>query len=170
VSRWVDLVRTHLLPAVALLESHSVAAIEIWTVLVHLPIEKRYELYGEWKDTTYRRIPALSVRKAEAERDVKSILRRLSTENVKKLGKTLAKTAHTNPTIIFAIVLNQVQSYDNLIVPVVDAARYLSEFGYDVMTFSLLDALSSGKAKTKEDGTSVAMWLSGESLERAGED
>jgi THO complex subunit 2 len=124
-------------------------------------------MYGEWKDSTYRRIPALSVRKAEAERDVKGILRRLSTENVKKLGKTLAKVAHTNPTIIFAIALNQVQSYDNLILPVVEVARYLTEFGYDVMTYSLLDALSSGKTKTKDDGTSVALWLQGESYCRA---
>jgi THO complex subunit 2 len=162
LSRWIDIVRQYLLPGISLLEHHSAAALQLWTVLSLFPIEKRYQLYGEWKDTLYRRIPALSVRKAEAERDVKSILRRLSTENVKKLGKTLAKVVHTNPTIIFAVVLNQVQSYDNLIIPVVDAARYLSEFGYDVMTFSLLDALSSGKSKTKEDGTSVALWLQGE--------
>lgn len=161
MSRWIDLIRQFLLPAISLLEYHTVAAIEIWTVLSCLPIEARFTLYGEWKDSMYRRIPALTVRKAEAERDVKNVLRRLSTDNVKKLGKTLAKIAHTNPAIIFAIVLNQVQSYDNLIVPVVEAARYLCEFGYDVMTFSLLDALSSGKAKTKEDGTSTAMWLQG---------
>lgn len=158
-ARWVDIIRQHLLPGLSLLEHHSAGALEIWTVLSLLPIEQRYQLYGEWKDTLYRRVPALSVRKAEAERDVKSILRRLSTENVKKLGKTLARVAHTNPTIIFAVMLGQVQSYDNLIVPVIDAARYLSDFGYDVLTFSLLDALCSGKSKTKEDGTSVALWL-----------
>lgn len=109
----------------------------------------------------YRRIPALSVKKAEAERDIKSVLRRLSTDNVKTLGKSLVKIAHTNPTIVFAIVLNQVQSYDNLINPVIEAVRYLTAFGYDVLAFSLLDALSSGKTKTKDDGTSVAMWLQG---------
>lgn len=127
-------------------------------------METRFALYGEWKDTLYRRIPALQVRKAEAERDIKSLLRRLSTENVKQLGKTIAKVAHTNPTIIFGVVLNQVQSYDNLIRPVVEAARYYTEFGYDVFAYSLLDALSSGKSKTKEDGTSVALWLQGELL------
>lgn len=163
VTRWIDIIRQYLLPGISLLDGHTVSALEIWNVLQLLPIEKRYGLYGEWKDTMYRRIPALSVRKAEAERDVKSILRRLSTENVKKFGKTLAKAVHTNPTIIFNVVLNQVQSYDNLIVPVVEAARYLTEFGYDVMTYSLLDALSSDKEKTKEDGTSTALWLQGES-------
>ena len=163
LSRWFDFIRTALLPATSLLEHHTPAALELWSVLSLLPIERRFALYGEWKDSLYRRIPALAVRKAEAERDVKSILRRLSTENVKQLGKTFAKIAHTNPTIIFAVALNQVQSYDNLIVPVVDAARYLTELGYDVLTYSLLDALSSGKSKTKEDGTSVALWLQGAS-------
>lgn len=153
--------RQFLLPSISLLEHHTAAALELWRVLSLLPIEKRFQLYGEWKDTLYRRIPALAVRKAEAERDVKSILRRLSTENVKKLGKTLAKAAHTNPTITFGVALNQVQSYDNLIVPVVEAARYLTDFGYDVLTFSLLDALATNKSKTKEDGTSVSLWLQG---------
>lgn len=109
----------------------------------------------------YRKIPALSVRKAESERDVKNLLRRLSTENVKSLGKVFARIAHTNPCVIFSVALNQVQSYDNLIVPVVEAARYLSDLSYDVFTFSLLDALCSGKTKTKDDGTSVALWLQG---------
>lgn len=153
--------RLYLLPSLSLLKDHAPAALEIWTVLQLIPIERRYAMYGEWKDSAYRRSPILTLRKAETERDVKAILRRLSTENVKQLGKALAKVAHTNPTITFAIALNQVQSYDNLIGPVVEASRYFTEFGYDVMTYSLLDALCSGKSKTKDDGTSVAIWLQG---------
>ena len=149
------MIRLHLLPSISLLESHTVAAIEIWRVLEMLPMAKRFSFYGEWKDTFYRRIPALAVRKAEAERDVKSILRRLSTQNVKKLGKTFAKIAHTNPTVVFHVTLNQIQSYDNLISPVLEATRYLTDFGYDVLAYSVLDALSSDRPKTKDDGTST---------------
>ncbi|GAA5910057.1 uncharacterized protein JCM6883_000540 [Sporobolomyces salmoneus] len=160
-SRWLDIIRIHLLPSISLLHTHSVSSLEIWDVLSLFPIEKRFELYGEWKDVWYRKIPVLTVRKAEAEKEVKSILRRLSTENVKKLGKTLAKVAHTNPTVIWSVALNQVMSYDNLILPVIDAARYLTDLGYDVLAYCVLDALSGTRNKTKEDGTSVAMWLSG---------
>ncbi|GAA5926046.1 Tho2p [Sporobolomyces koalae] len=160
-ARWLDLLRIHLLPSLSLLSNHSVSSLEVWAILSLFPIEKRFELYGEWKDVWYRKIPILGVRKAEAEKDVKSILRRLSTENVKKLGKTLAKVAHTNPTVIWSVALNQVMSYDNLILPVIDAARYLTELGYDVLAYCVLDALSGTRNKTKEDGTSVAMWLSG---------
>lgn len=160
-TRWLDILRIHLLPSISLLNNHSVSSLEIWEVLNLFPIEKRFELYGEWKDVWYRKIPVLGVRKAEAEKEVKSILRRLSTENVKKLGKTLAKVAHTNPAVIWSVALNQVMSYDNLILPVIDAARYLTDLGYDVLAFCVLDALSGTRNKTKEDGTSVAMWLSG---------
>ena len=159
-TRWLTLFRSYLLPALSLLSDNSAAALELWQVLKLLSIEQRFALYGEWKDTLYRRIPALSVRKAEAERDIKMLLRRLSTDNVKKLGKSFAKIAHTNPTVVFQIALHQVQSYDNLVGPVVDAARYLTEFGFDVLAYSLLDALSGSKSKVKEDGTSVALWLS----------
>lgn len=162
--RWQDLIRGHLLPALSLLDSHVVAAHEIWSVLNYFPIEKRFAFYGEWKDMLYRKIPALSVRKAQSERDVKSILRRLSTENVKKLGKTLAKVAHTNPVVIFGVALNQVSSYDNLIAPVVESSRYLTHFGYDVLVYSILDALSADRPKTKEDGTSTSLWLVSASL------
>ncbi|KAI5476268.1 Tho2 protein [Pseudohyphozyma bogoriensis] len=161
LERWHGIVRTYLIPSLSLLDAHSPAALTIWTVLERFPVEKRWQLYGEWKDSFYRRIPALEVRKAEAERDVKGILRRLSTDNAKKLGKSFAKAAHTNPTIVFAIALNQVQSYDNLILPVVEACRYLTNFGFDVLAYSLLDALTANKAKTKDDGTSVALWLQG---------
>lgn len=144
-----------------LLDSFTAAPLELWRVLSLYPIETRFEIYGEWKDVHYRRNPVLGVRKAEAERDVKSLLRRLSTDNVKKLGKSFARIAHTNPAVIFAVALNQVQSYDNLIIPVVEACRYLTELGYDVMAYAILDALSANKPKTKEDGTSIAMWLQG---------
>lgn len=146
-----------------MLEHYPAAALELWRVLALFPIETRFQIYGEWKDVHYRRDPALAIRKAEAERDVKALLRRLSKDNVKKLGKTFARIAHTNPAVIFGIALHQVQSYDNLIVPVVEACRYLTDLGYDVMAYSILDALSSSRPKTKEDGTSIAMWLQGES-------
>ncbi|GEM11852.1 tho2 protein [Rhodotorula toruloides] len=158
---WLDLLRVHLVPAVSLLDSFTAASLELWRVLSLYPIETRFEIYGEWKDVHYRRNPVLGVRKAEAERDVKSLLRRLSTDNVKKLGKSFARIAHTNPAVIFAVALNQVQSYDNLIIPVVEACRYLTDLGYDIMAYSILDALSASKPKTKEDGTSIAMWLQG---------
>ena len=44
---------------------------------------------------------------------------------------------------------------------VVDAAKYLTTFGYDVLTYILLTSLSNDfKRRLKDDGTSIALWLS----------
>ncbi|KAI5479958.1 Tho2 protein [Pseudohyphozyma bogoriensis] len=93
----------------------------------------------------------MKVYKAEAERLVKGCLRRLSTDNAKKLGESFTKVVRTNPTIVFAIVLNQVQSYDDLFPPVFETGRYLTNFGFKVLAYSLLDALTASETKTKDE-------------------
>lgn len=63
---------------------------------------------------------------------------------------------------MFQIVLNQIESYDNLVEVVVDAAKSITICAYDVLTFSLLTSLSNeNKKRLKEDGTSIAQWLQG---------
>ena len=44
--------------------------------------------------------------------------------------------------------------------PIVDSLRYFSAFGFDVLTFSIVDRLaSSGRDKLKEDGLNISDWL-----------
>lgn len=82
------------------------------------------------------------------------------------MGRTIAKTSHSNPTLVFSIMLDQVQGYDNLVIPVVDACKYLTNFGYDVLTYVMIEKLSgdqgpsrSRKERLKEDGTTIMDWL-----------
>lgn len=158
--QWEGIIRMHLIPALALSEPNPASTMDLWDVLRNYPYITRFSFYGEWKDRSYKRFPELRVRKAEAERDAKGLLKRLSVDNVKQFGRSLAKIAHTNPAVLFEIALNQVQSYDNLIGPVVESARYLTPLGYDVLTYSLLDALSNPeKERTKTDGTNISLWL-----------
>ena len=161
-TRWESLIRMHLIPALALSDPNPSNSMELWEVLRNFHYTSRFAFYGEWKDRSYKRFPELRVRRAEAERDAKGLLKRLSVDNVKQFGRSLAKIAHTNPCVLFEIALNQVQSYDNLIGPVVESARYLTPFGYDVLAYSLLDALSNPeKERTKSDGTNISLWLQG---------
>ena len=164
--KWEGIVRMHLVPALSLGEPNPSSSMEVWDILKNYSYTTRFSFYGEWKDRLYKRLPEMRVKKAEAERDAKGLLKRLSVDNVKQFGRSLAKIAHTNPTVLFEIALNQVQSYDNLIGPVVESARYLTPFGYDVLAYSLLDALSNPeKERTKTDGTNISLWLqSGSSL------
>lgn len=161
--QWEGIIRLNLIPAVALSEPSPATTLELWDILRNYPHITRFSFYGEWKDRSYKRMPELRVKKAEAERDAKGLLKRLSVDNVKQFGRSLAKIAHTNPAVLFEIALNQVQSYDNLIGPVVESARYLTPLGYDVLAYSLLDALSNPeKERTKTDGTNISLWLQSE--------
>lgn len=159
-SEWEGIVRMHLIPALAISDPNPSTTHELWEILRNFPYTARFAMYGEWKDRSYKRLPELRVKRVETEREAKSMLKRLSADNVKQFGRSLAKIAHTNPCPLFEIALNQVQSYDNLIAPVVDSFRYLTPFGYDVLAYSLLDALSNPeKERTKSDGTNISLWL-----------
>lgn len=159
-SAWEGIIRMHLIPALSLSHPNPANSVEFWEVLRNFTCVQRFQFYGEWKDRSYKRFPEMRVRRAEAERDAKSLLKRLSVDNVKQFGRSLAKVAHCNPCVLFEIALNQVQSYDNLVGPVVESVRYLTPLGYDVLGYSLLDALSNPeKERTKTDGTNISLWL-----------
>ncbi|WFD41584.1 THO2 plays a role in transcriptional elongation [Malassezia psittaci] len=156
---WLALVRTQLLPGISLAESNAALLHELWTILCQMPYTDRFQLYGEWKHRAYKKLD-LKFRKSETEREARGILRRVSADNVRSSGRSLAKASHPNPTIFFAVVLHQIQSYDNLIEPVVDAAKYLTPVEYDIFSFSLIEALSNPeKDRTKSDGTNTSLWL-----------
>ncbi|PWN35879.1 uncharacterized protein FA14DRAFT_172477 [Meira miltonrushii] len=156
---WLELIRNVLLPALSMTSGNSGLVSEVWVILRQLSYTERFSVYGEWKYSLYKR-PELRVRQAEVEKEAKGILKRISSDNVKLSGRALAKASHANPTIFFTVALNQVQSYSNLIAPIVECAKYLTHFEYDVFGFNLIDALSNPeKDRTKQDGTSVSQWL-----------
>ena len=50
--------------------------------------------------------------------------------------------------------------YDNLIGPVVDSLKYLTSLSFDVLGYSIIEALNNPeKDRTKHDGTSISLWL-----------
>ena len=57
-------------------------------------------------------------------------------------------------------ILSQIQLYDNLIGPVVDSFKYLTSLSFDVLSYSIIEALNNPeKDRTKHDGTSISLWL-----------
>lgn len=75
-------------------------------------------------------------------------------------GRALGKLSHSDPTLLWSIALRQIQSYENLVKPVVESARFVTALGADVVVFVLLDDFSNPtKDRTKTDGTSVSLWL-----------
>lgn len=57
-------------------------------------------------------------------------------------------------------ILIQIQSYDNLIIPVVDSLKYLTSMSYDVLGYCIIEALAVGnRDPLKHDSTSLSLWL-----------
>ncbi|VDD77363.1 unnamed protein product, partial [Mesocestoides corti] len=106
-----------------------------------------YRLYGQWKHLSCQNEPALLRKRTVILSRTKAVMKRLSKENVKQLGRHLGKLSHCNPGVIFDFMLHNIQMFTNLITPVVDSLKYVSSLGYDVLAFCLIEALASDKTK-----------------------
>jgi len=96
----------------------------------------------------------------QAERESKGILRRLSHHTVETLSGAVAKLAHSNPCIFFTNAVNQIMAYDNLANVVIQALRYVTNMGFDVLVYVILDALSNPhKNRVKDDAVNISDWL-----------
>ncbi|KAJ1897961.1 THO2 plays a role in transcriptional elongation [Kickxella alabastrina] len=96
----------------------------------------------------------------ETRRQVRSVMRRLSADNVKLMGRQLCNLCHSTPTLSLKIILDQVCSYGNLVRPVVEAFRYLTPFDSDVMFFTVLKIIGDpSSARVKDDGVNPAHWM-----------
>ncbi|KAJ1720070.1 THO2 plays a role in transcriptional elongation [Coemansia erecta] len=96
----------------------------------------------------------------DARRQVRSVMRRLSGDTVKTMGRQLCNLCHQTPTVSLRIVLDQVCSYDNLVDSVVEAFRYLTPLDSDVMFYIILKIVSDPTTTSiKDDGINAAHWL-----------
>jgi THO complex subunit 2 len=131
-------------------------------MLKQLPYERRYELYGRWKNRSYGIYPELMEARTQTLSQGRYIMKRLTKDNVKPSGRMIGKLSHSNPGIIFEYVLSQIQRYDNFIIPVVDALKYLTPMAYDVLAYVVIEALGHPqKERLKHEDTNISNWLQG---------
>ena len=56
--------------------------------------------------------------------------------------------------------MDQIEAYDNLIIPCVDSFKYITLFGLDCLSFVLIDHLADNKRdKLKPDGLNIEHWV-----------
>lgn len=60
--------------------------------------------------------------------------RRISTDNVRSIGRQLGRITHSAPFPPFEQILGQIQTYTNIIKPVVDTVKYVSNLTCDVLS------------------------------------
>ncbi|KAF9076495.1 transcription factor/nuclear export subunit protein 2-domain-containing protein [Rhodocollybia butyracea] len=157
---WYRVTRQYLFPALPLIRGNAVCIVEVWNILRLFDIELRWKLYGEWRSEMYKSHPELRIRQVQADRESKGILRRLSHKTIDSLSGPLAKLAHSNPCILFSNAVNQIMAYDNLASVVVQALKNVTNMGFEVLIFTILDALANPhKERVKDDGVNTSDWL-----------
>ncbi|XP_074649653.1 THO complex subunit 2-like isoform X2 [Tubulanus polymorphus] len=149
-----------ILPSLSLLDGNCCMSEEVWCLVKMFPYEYRYRLYGQWKNDTCSSQAVLIRLKGDSIEKAKYILKRLTKENVKPLGRQIGKLSHNNPGIIFEYVLSQIQKYDNFIGPVVDSLKYLTSLSYDILAYCIIEALANPeKERMKYDDSSLSTWI-----------
>ena len=146
-------------PTVTHLGYNSTFYGEIWQILNCLPTSCRFQMYSRWDKSL---CPLKS--KELVRLKTNKLLRRLSRENSKTVGKQLAKLSAMSPFDVLSLVVEQIEVYNNMIVPMVDALKYLSNFCYDVLLFTIIQKLSLQRPKLKDDGQNISTWLTALSL------
>ncbi|RLN72958.1 hypothetical protein BBJ28_00025185, partial [Nothophytophthora sp. Chile5] len=146
------------LPALSLQSCDPSTAFMLWDLIKAFPCDERYRMYLQWLEA-YLTYPELQFREAEVVQSTRAVMRRLTADRAKLSARSLTHVAHSNPLIVFRTMLRQIQSYDNLIQPVVEAFKFVTPLGMDVLSFVLVSELSKPQKSMKADGTHVSLWL-----------
>ncbi|XP_053672541.1 THO complex subunit 2 [Anopheles nili] len=156
----LTLLDASVLPALAYMDCNCCVAEEIWSIVKLYPYQYRYSLYARWKNDTFQLQPQLIQRRGTAQKQIKALMKRVSKENSKPVGRLIGKLSHCSPGFLFEYILLQIQIYDNLIAPVVDSLKYLTSLSYDVLGYCLIEALEQvDRNPMQNDGTSISLWL-----------
>ncbi|CAH1128850.1 unnamed protein product [Ceutorhynchus assimilis] len=156
----VSILDITIFPSLSYLDCNCCISEEIWSLIKIYPYQIRYCLYSRWKNDTFSAYPELMRRRGDAEKKIKNIMKRVSKENIKPVGRLIGKLTHCSPGFLFDYVLLQIQVYNNLINPVVDSLKYLTSLSYDVLGYCLVENLAmADKKRVKHDSTSISSWL-----------
>jgi THO complex subunit 2 len=164
-TRWLDLMKRMLVPALSLTKHNPAVAQEVWELLKLFPVNIRYNIYAEWFAGKTSRTPDMKVALDRNKAEAKDVLRRITNESGKKQARSLAKISFASPGVVVMTFINQLESYSNMIPGLVESVRYFSLLSFDVLTWCLINALSGqGRNRMQADGMLTSPWLQALSL------
>ena len=159
-TRWYDLLRRLLLPALSHTKANAYVVNAIWDLVKQYPLTTRYSMYAEWFEGQISRLPAMKAAFARATAETRGTMKRVSLTNLSEMAKKLAKTSYSSPGIVFKVAFEQLESYPNLIEAFVECAKYFTELSYDVLVWSLLSSLGKSRSRTQADhALTTSKWL-----------
>lgn len=156
---WFEYFRKFIFPASTTIFENSLTTFDIFELLKKFPLQKRYNLYGDMVNNISKNNSTVRLYYSKAEKQTKDVLKRITTENVKPMMRRFAKISFANPIPSFLVIVTQVESYDNLSNLMVEAARYFTDYAWDVLPFVLLMRLTARRDFVQSDGMNEAPWL-----------
>jgi hypothetical protein len=152
---------TFIIPSLSLFPYNPAISSELWDVLSILPYQIRYAMYGLWskygleknalrqmikKGSIFLPKPLIQIQsEVQSSLETKYHLKRIAKDNIKDVGRQISRIAHNNPLVVFSLILNQIESYDNLILMMVDMFKFMGKLSLDVMGYCLLVSLGGGE-------------------------
>lgn len=157
MKRWSDLLSTLLVPALTFTGENPGVVNEMWELLKRFDTATRYTIYHQWEQSFK---PTMKTAFAEVIYKTNQILNRVANTNQGQMGRAIAKLANACPVKVFKQTLERGQQYVNMIKALVRCSHYLTELGYDCLTFSLVVQITAGnKPTTQSDGMLTEGWL-----------
>lgn len=89
----------------------DIIKILIFSPHLNLFFDLRYCLYSRWKNETYQQHAKLLRKRGEALKKIKSIMKRVSKENIKPVGRLIGKLTHCSPGFLFDYVCWHLEFY-----------------------------------------------------------
>ncbi|KRY00417.1 THO complex subunit 2 [Trichinella pseudospiralis] len=119
------------LPSLSMLRWNCSLSEDLWLLLSQFPYTLRYRFYSEWKTVHLKQHPLLLARKGEVVGRARHVMKRLSKDTTKQTGRMIGKLSHSYPVVVFDYLLSQIQQFENLIGPVVESLRFVTNLSYD---------------------------------------
>ena len=159
-TRWLELMRRLLVPALSLSKHNVGLTQEVFELLMFFPTTTRYNIYAEWYLGKTSRLPDIRAAFDHNRAEVKDVLRRVTNETSRKQARALAKIAYSSPGVVVMNMVNQLESYSNMIPSLVECTRFFSPLAYDVLNWCLINSLSGrGRDRMQADGMLTSPWL-----------
>ncbi|ANZ74308.1 BA75_01284T0 [Komagataella pastoris] len=156
---WLPFYRSFILPCFPLLEENCPLIQELFNIIAEYPLEVRYNLYGDLHYNISKNVSEIKLPYNKAEKQTKDALKRLSNTNIQTMMRKLAKIALSNPIPCLLVIVQQLESYDNLNQLIVDVSKYFNDFTWDVLPFVILIRLTVNRPHYQSDGINISQWL-----------
>lgn len=100
----INVLDTAIFPSLSYLDCNCCVAEEIWSIVKLYPYSYRFSLYARWKNESFTVHPELIRRRGIVQKNIKALMKRVSKDNVKPIGRLIGKLSHCAPGILFDYV------------------------------------------------------------------